>query len=142
MSTDSRFDILSFGFNAAEDEKGMLQTVHSLNQLITAEVDAGIPANRIVLGGFSQGAAMTVLTGLTAERKLAGLAVLSGWLPLREKIKAVRIGFAFSWALYGVLTQNTDGFRPRSIHSDLLGARRRGPSGQARNGASVGGLCD
>ena len=67
----------------------MLRTSHSLNQLITAEVDAGIPANRIVLGGFSQGAAMTLLTGLTTERRLAGLAVLSGWLPLRNKAKAV-----------------------------------------------------
>jgi predicted esterase len=67
----------------------MLKTVHSLNQLITAEVDAGIPANRIVLGGFSQGAAMSLLTGLTAERKLAGLAILSGWLPLRTSFKSV-----------------------------------------------------
>ncbi|KAJ7368823.1 Phospholipase/carboxylesterase [Mycena albidolilacea] len=94
------FDILSFGFNAAEDEKGMLQTMHSLNQLITAEVDAGIPASRIVLGGFSQGAAMTVLTGLTAERKLAGLAVLSGWLPLREKIKAMASDHAASIPIF------------------------------------------
>ena len=67
----------------------MLETVHQLNQLITAEVDAGIPADRIVLGGFSQGAAMSLLTGLTAERRLAGLGVLSGWLPARNKAKAV-----------------------------------------------------
>lgn len=85
-----RFDIYEFGaVNPREDEDGMLKTVHNLNQLISAEVDGGIPANRIVLGGFSQGAAMTLLTGVTTERRLAGLAVLSGWLPLREKIKAV-----------------------------------------------------
>lgn len=69
----------------------MLKTVHSLNQLVTAEVDAGIPANRIVLGGFSQGGAMSLLTGLTAERRLAGLAILSGWLPLHATIKSVRL---------------------------------------------------
>lgn len=85
----------------------MLKTVHSLNQLITAEVDAGIPANRIVLGGFSQGAAMSLLTGLTAERKLAGLAILSGWLPLRTSFKSVSssllvpISFCFSDFLCG-----------------------------------------
>ena len=67
----------------------MLKTVHNLNQLISAEVDADIPASRIVLGGFSQGAAMTLLTGMTSERRLGGLAVLSGWLPLREKVKSV-----------------------------------------------------
>ncbi|KAI0638593.1 Phospholipase/carboxylesterase [Trametes polyzona] len=84
------FDVYEFGaINAREDEEGMLKTVHALNQLITAEVDAGIPANRIVLGGFSQGAGMSLLTGLTTERRLAGLAILSGWLPLRSKIKAM-----------------------------------------------------
>ncbi|KAJ6515397.1 Phospholipase/carboxylesterase/thioesterase [Mycena sanguinolenta] len=89
MQMPAWFDIYSFGFDSVEDEKGMLKTVHSLNQLITAEVDAGIPANRIVLGGFSQGGAMTILTGLTTERKLAGLAALSSWLPLHEKFKSM-----------------------------------------------------
>ncbi|RPD67376.1 Phospholipase/carboxylesterase [Lentinus tigrinus ALCF2SS1-7] len=84
------FDIFEFGsINAREDEEGMLKTMYALNQLITAEVDAGIPANRIVLGGFSQGAAMSLLTGLTTERRLAGLGILSGWLPIRNKVKAM-----------------------------------------------------
>lgn len=58
----TRFDIYNFGFDASdieksEDEKGMLETAHSLGKLITEEVDAGIDASRIVLGGFSQGGA-------------------------------------------------------------------------------------
>lgn len=32
---------------------------------------------------------MSLLTGLTTERKLGGVVVLSGWLPLKEKFKAV-----------------------------------------------------
>lgn len=67
----------------------MLRTVHSLNQIISAEVDSGIPAERIILGGFSQGGAMSLLTGLTTERRLGGVAVMSGWLPLKEKVKTV-----------------------------------------------------
>ncbi|KAL1741041.1 Phospholipase/carboxylesterase/thioesterase [Schizophyllum fasciatum] len=89
MVMPSWFDIRSFGFRDDEDEPGMLRTAHLLNQLITAEVDAGIAPARIVLGGFSQGGAMTLLTGLTTERRLAGLAVLSGWLPLSRKVKAM-----------------------------------------------------
>lgn len=81
---------MDFARKAPEDEQGMLKTASSLNGLISAEVDDGIPASRIVLGGFSQGGAMSLLTGLTSERKLAGLAVLSGWMPLKEKAKAVR----------------------------------------------------
>lgn len=68
----------------------MLQTAASLNKLISDEVEGGISASRIVLGGFSQGGAMSLLTGFTTERKLAGVAVLSGWLPLRNVFKSVR----------------------------------------------------
>ncbi|KAJ3502369.1 hypothetical protein NMY22_g18607 [Coprinellus aureogranulatus] len=84
-----RFDIYSFGFNTDEDEKGMLESARQINQLITEEVDAGVEPSRIILGGFSQGGTMSLLTGLTGERKLGGLIVLSGWLPLRNKFKAM-----------------------------------------------------
>lgn len=83
-----RFDIEAFDF-ASEDEPGMLNAVRKLNELITAEVDAGIPADRIIIGGFSQGGAMSLLTGLTSERRLGGIVVMSGWLPLKAKFKAV-----------------------------------------------------
>ncbi|KII95275.1 hypothetical protein PLICRDRAFT_97562 [Plicaturopsis crispa FD-325 SS-3] len=89
MEMPSWFDIISFGFDSEEDSKGMLETVHSLNQLITAEVDSGIEPGNIVLGGFSQGATMSLLTGLSSERKLGGIVVLSGWLPLRDRFKAM-----------------------------------------------------
>jgi lysophospholipase-1 len=84
-----RFDIISFGFTDNEDESGMLAAARSINQLITTEVDGGLDPSRIVLGGFSQGGTMSLLTGLTGERKLGGLVILSGWLPLRHKFKAV-----------------------------------------------------
>jgi lysophospholipase-1 len=84
-----RFDIKSFDFKADEDESGMLGTVSSVNQLISAEVDSGIDPGRIVVGGFSQGGAMSILAGLTSERKLAGVVSLSGWVALRNKLKAV-----------------------------------------------------
>jgi predicted esterase len=89
MEMPSWFDIYSFGFDSKEDEAGMLQTRSALNALISDEVDNGTPPERVILGGFSQGAAMSLLTGLTGERKLGGVVCLSGWLPLREKFKAV-----------------------------------------------------
>jgi predicted esterase len=57
-----------------------------LQGLIDAEIAAGIPAERIVLGGFSQGGAMSLLTGLTARTKLAGIVGLSSWLPLDSQL--------------------------------------------------------
>ncbi|TDL29642.1 Phospholipase/carboxylesterase [Rickenella mellea] len=100
MEMPSWFDILSFGFNSEEDEPGMLKTMRSLNELVGAEVDAGMPASRIVLGGFSQGAAMSLLTGLTSERKLAGVVSLSGWLPLRAKFKSMASNCARSIPIF------------------------------------------
>jgi len=83
------FDILSFGFKGPEDETGILQSRDEVNKLIAQEVDEGLPPNRIVVGGFSQGGAVALATGLTAELKLAGLTVLSGWFPIREKVKGL-----------------------------------------------------
>lgn len=71
----------------------MLRTLSSVNQLISAEIESGINPGRIVIGGFSQGAAISVLTAITNERRLAGAACLSGWVLLRHKIKTV--GYAF-----------------------------------------------
>lgn len=67
----------------------MLQSSRQINELISAEVDAGIDSKRIVVGGFSQGGALALLTGLTTERQLAGVIALSCWLPLRMKVLTV-----------------------------------------------------
>ena len=65
-----------------EDERGLRASQAMVEQLIAAEVARGIPAARILLAGFSQGAAMTLLTGLRHRERLAGLIALSGYLPL------------------------------------------------------------
>jgi len=46
-------------------------------------------ASRMVLSGFSQGSVMTLLTGLTAKERLAGLIVMSGFMPLRSTMASV-----------------------------------------------------
>ncbi|KAL0580515.1 hypothetical protein V5O48_001502 [Marasmius crinis-equi] len=84
------FDIKAFGvLNREPDEEGMMESVRGIREFIDAEITSGIPCSRIVLGGFSQGATMTLLTGLTgdSDKKLAGLTPLSGSLPLRDKFK-------------------------------------------------------
>ncbi|KKA30886.1 hypothetical protein TD95_004546 [Thielaviopsis punctulata] len=70
-----------------EDEPGMLATRTYFSGLIQAEIDAGIAPSRIILGGFSQGGAMALLTGLTGAHKLGGLVALSCWLVLSGKFK-------------------------------------------------------
>lgn len=70
---------------AQQDEAGILVSREYVNGLIQAEIDSGIPANRIVVGGFSQGGALSLFAGLTAKVKLAGIVGLSSYLPLDSK---------------------------------------------------------
>ncbi|KXN89453.1 Acyl-protein thioesterase 1 [Leucoagaricus sp. SymC.cos] len=100
MEMPSWFDIYSFGFKVAEDEKGMLESKKLISQIIVDEINAGTPPSRIFLGGFSQGGAMSLLVGLTGEWKLAGLSILSSWLPLRAKFKAMASPHAASVPIF------------------------------------------
>ncbi|RSH95212.1 hypothetical protein EHS25_000298 [Saitozyma podzolica] len=73
--------------SSSDDEPGLLSSVSSVESLIQSEIDAGIPAEKIVVGGFSQGGAVACLLGLTTPRKLAGVGCLSTWVVLGHKIE-------------------------------------------------------
>lgn len=53
--------------------------------MINNEIRAGIPADRIILGGFSQGGALALYSALTYPEKLGGVIGLSCWLPLHSR---------------------------------------------------------
>jgi len=87
------YDIPELGGNdpqRREDEAGLRASQAQIAALIAREVARGIPACRIVLAGFSQGCAMTLMTGLRYPDRLAGLAGLSGYLPLAALTAAER----------------------------------------------------
>lgn len=74
-----------------EDEEGILKSVDYVCRLIDEELQKGIPESRIVLGGFSQGGAIALLTGLSSRHAgLAGLVGLSGYLPLKRRVERER----------------------------------------------------
>src|SRR4051794_37636577 len=72
-----------------EDREGILRTQKHVHELIQKEIDAGIPADRIVLGGFSQGGAVGLFAGLTAKVKLAGIVALSAYLLLSQQFASL-----------------------------------------------------
>ena len=82
------YDIIGTDLVRREDEAGLRRSLISVGGLIDHERAAGIPAERIVLMGFSQGCAMTLLTGLRYPQRLAGLIGLSGYLPLADTLEA------------------------------------------------------
>lgn len=71
----------------SEDEAGIMRTQKVFHNLIADEVKSGIPSDRIVLGGFSQGGAMSLMAGLTNPTKLGGIFGLSCYLLLQGKIR-------------------------------------------------------
>jgi len=84
------YDILGPDLAQREDEAGLRASLAEVEGLIAREKARGIPASRIVLAGFSQGCAMTLLTGLRHAERLAGLVGLSGYLPLAASTAAER----------------------------------------------------
>jgi predicted esterase len=57
-------------------------------ELVKAEIAAGTPSEKILIGGFSQGAAITYYTVYASEIKLGGAIALSGYLPLAPKFES------------------------------------------------------
>ena len=80
------YDILQLG-GGPEDEAGLRASQKLTEELIRAQ---GLPAERIVLAGFSQGGAIVLLTGLRYPERLAGVMALSTYLPLASTLAAER----------------------------------------------------
>jgi phospholipase/carboxylesterase len=84
------YDILGTDLVRREDETGLREAQVQVQALLDREAQRGIAPSRTVLMGFSQGAAVTLMTGLRAPQRLAGLAPLSGYLPLAATTAAER----------------------------------------------------
>ena len=84
------YDISGSDLISDQDAAGIQNSELAVLALIAHEIGRGIPAERIVLAGFSQGAAMTLHTALRLPFKLAGIVVLSGYLPLAERLAIER----------------------------------------------------
>lgn len=80
------YDILGLDLKRREDEAGVLDSSARVARLIAREVERGIPSERIVLAGFSQGGAIAMHLGLRHAERLAGLVALSTWLPRADRL--------------------------------------------------------
>lgn len=81
--------------NAIDDEgreqfAGVEASVDIVQRIVDSELAScpDVPARRLVLGGFSQGAAMSVRTGFTLAHRLAGIVAMSGYLVQKSHLIA------------------------------------------------------
>jgi len=80
------YDILQLG-GGPEDEAGLRASQKLTEELIRAQ---GLPANKVVLAGFSQGGAIVLQTALRHPERLAGVMALSTYLPLAATLESER----------------------------------------------------
>ena len=82
------YDVAGLGGVRREDEQGVRASQREIEALIEREKKRGLAAGQILLAGFSQGGAMALQTGLRHPERLAGLVVLSSFLPLANALAA------------------------------------------------------
>lgn len=101
-------DDLPVTLETPDDEPGYVQSAKVIHGLIDAELARGTPANRIFLGGFSQGAAMSVFAGLTYPKPLGGVCVVPA---LREPPRCT------ACRAPATIVMSTSIFKPHAFHT-------------------------
>lgn len=81
------YDIFGLQPDSPQDESGINQMQATINSMIEAEIARGIPSQRILLAGFSQGGAMALHTATRFDQPLAGVLALSTYLPLKNQLQ-------------------------------------------------------
>jgi phospholipase/carboxylesterase len=87
MAMRSWYDILSLDTEGRADAAGIVESTAIVETLIEQEIARGMPAEKIVIAGFSQGGAIAINTALTTGHALAGLMALSTYLALPASIE-------------------------------------------------------
>lgn len=75
-----------FGLDGGTDLPGLKKSVLQIHDLIQNEIDNGVPAERILLAGFSQGGVLAFQTALYYPKPLAGILALSTFLADGESL--------------------------------------------------------
>lgn len=84
------YDIIAFGAAAPQDAAGVRASAAYVSRLVAREAARGVPPERVVLAGFSQGGAIALFAGLREQRPIAGILALSTYLPLADTLAAER----------------------------------------------------
>ncbi len=81
------YDILDFSdLHRKVDDAGIGRSVAQINHIITTLNNEGFTHDKIIMAGFSQGGVVSYYTALNSATPLAGLLVLSGYLPNKDLI--------------------------------------------------------
>ena len=92
MEMRAWFDIASVQRDSGVNREQLAESVNGVRSLVAQEAERGIPADRVVLAGFSQGGAVVLqaatCAGAAGEPPIrpAGVVALSTYLPVTESV--------------------------------------------------------
>jgi phospholipase/carboxylesterase len=88
MAMRAWYDISGLEIAQRQDEAGIRASIGQLGELIEREIARGVPAQNVLLAGFSQGGAIVLGGGIRYAQRLGGIIALSTYLPMAEKTDA------------------------------------------------------
>ena len=80
------YDILELGETRRLDEAGLRASAGKVQVLIQREIERGVPSERILLAGFSQGGAVCLEAGLSFQHRIGGIIALSTYFPTAASV--------------------------------------------------------
>jgi len=88
MEMRAWYDIKSLDMGSRADVDGVVESSEQVKALIEKEIEAGIPANKIMLIGFSQGGVIALHLGTRYSSALAGIVALSTYMCEPQNLEA------------------------------------------------------
>ncbi|MDY6992599.1 MAG: alpha/beta fold hydrolase [Pseudomonadota bacterium] len=82
------YDVVATDLTQHQDIQGIHDSAQLIQNYLDSEIKHGIPSERIILAGFSQGGALALHVGLRYPTQLAGIIALSTYLPLATTLAA------------------------------------------------------
>ncbi|WP_223669934.1 alpha/beta hydrolase [Kangiella shandongensis] len=82
------YDIRDADLANREDKEGVRRSAAEVKKLIDAEIESGVPSDKIILAGFSQGGAIALHLATRLPHKLGGIVALSTYLTMPEQLEA------------------------------------------------------
>ncbi len=80
------YDIMELGDARCIDETGLRASAGKVQALLRREIDRGVPSERILLAGFSQGGAVGFEAGLSYQNRIGGIIALSTYFPTAASV--------------------------------------------------------
>lgn len=87
MQMPAWYDIKAMDIDRIVDTEQLGESSSAVGRLVDQQIEQGIPSDRIIIAGFSQGGAVAYELGLSYPRRLAGIIGLSTYFATAETVK-------------------------------------------------------